>query len=213
MAAVPQKQYEPIQITAGDTLSWIRYFSDYPASAGWQLTYSIRGNGQQIDFSSTANGDSHVILVEAAVTATWLPAAYEMEGYAENIASALRERIYKNNLTISQNLEGSSGDTDTRTFAQKMLELTQKMLADALAHNVVESDVEGTRIKRMLEADLQKRYNYWLQIRGNEIKKENSQNGRSNGRNRLEVFVSPSGQSIGQFGALPPVWPFGGPQQ
>jgi len=67
--SIPIKNCEPIQITAGDTLSWQRSFSNYPASAGWQLTYELRGNGQAIEFSSTANGDTHVILVSAAITA------------------------------------------------------------------------------------------------------------------------------------------------
>ncbi len=206
------KNYEPIKITAGDTLTFQRSLGQFPASQGWQLIYALRGNGQDIEFTSTASGDSHVILVSAADTALWLPAEYVMEGFAENIASGERQRIYLNNLTVGINLPESAPDVDVKTHAQKMIELIQSVQSGKFKHDILESDVEGTRIKRMSPKELRDEYNYWLQIRQNEIKIANSRNGRSNGRNRYEVFTDPNGASIGQFGALPPIFPYSGGQ-
>ena len=208
--SVPQKTYEPRVIAAGDTLSWTRYLSNFPASAGWQLTYELRGNGQAIEFTSTASGDSHVILVSASTTATWLPASYVMEGYAGNIASGERQRIFLNNLTVGINLPASAPDVDVKTHAQKMVELIQAVQSGKNRHDILESDVEGTRIKRLSPKELREEYNYWLQIRQNEVRVENSKNGRSNGRNRFAVFSGNGVASVGQFGALPPIFPFGG---
>jgi hypothetical protein len=208
--AVPQKQFEPIKINAGDTLSWIRFFSDYPASAGWQLVYEIRGQGQAIEFKSTASGDSHVILVASNVTLTWLPQSYVMVGYAENVATGERRQVYENSLTIAPNFENADPALDTRTHAQKMVELIQGVQLGKFKHDILESDVELTRIRRLTPKDLRDEYNYWVQIRSNEIKAENSKNGRSNQRNRFEVFVDPAVSSVGQFGALPPLFPYGG---
>ncbi len=208
--SVPQKSYEPRNIAAGDTLSWARYLSNFPASAGWQLTYELRGNGQAIEFESTANGDSHVILVPAATTALWLPAEYVMEGFAGNVASSERQRIFLNNLTVGINLETAPPDEDVKTHAQKMVEIIQGVQSGKNRHDILESDVEGTRIKRLSPKELRDEYNYWVQIRQTEIKAENSRNGRSNGRNRFTVFTGNGVASVGQFGALPPIFPFGG---
>ena len=208
--SVPIKNYEPIQIAAGDTLSWQRSLGNYPASQGWQLTYELRGNGQAIEFLSTANGDTHVILVTAATTATWIPGAYQMEGFAGNVSTGERERIYLNNLTVTPNLEGSAPDIDLRTQAQKMIQLIEAVQLGKATHDILESEVEGTRIKRLSPKELRDEYNYWKQIRQNEVKKENSKMGRSNGRNRYTVFTDPNQASVGQFGALPPIFPFGG---
>ena len=174
------------------------------------LFRSLRGNGQQIEFSSIAKGDTHEINVPKGTTATWLPAEYIMEGFAGNVSTGERQRVYLNNLSVLENLETAAPDADQRTHAQKMVELIQAVQLGKSTHDILESDVEGTRIKRLSPKELRDEYNYWVQIRQNEVKKMNSESGRSNGRNRFTVFTDPSGASIGQFGALPPIFPYGG---
>ena len=210
--AVPQKNYEPITVVAGDTISFIRYLSNYLASAGWQLEYNLRGGAQAIQFLSTASGDSHSVIVAATVTETWLPGAYLMEGFAVNAGTGERERIYLNNLTITPDLSTAGGDEVVTTHAQRMIALIEGVQEEKFTHDILNSDVEGTRIMRLTPPQLREEYNYWIQIRSNEIKIANSKAGRSNGRNRFTVFTDPSGQAMGQFGALPPIFPFGGEQ-
>ena len=201
------KNYEPNQIVAGDTLTFQRSIGQFPASAGWQLTYELRGGGQVIQFSSVSSGDNHVVTVAAADTATWLPGDYTMEGYAVNTATSERQRIFINNVTISQNLVGSQPNVVVTTHAQRMIALIEAVQEGKATHDLLESEVEGTRIKRLSPKELRDEYNYWKQIRLGEIRKDNAANGRSNGRNRFAVFTDPNGASIGQFGALPPIFP------
>jgi hypothetical protein len=201
------RNYEPTEITAGDTLTFQRSIGKYPASAGWQLTYELRGRAQAIEFTSVASGDSHVITVPAATTASWLPGAYELEGYAGNIATGERERIFINNLTINRNLEGAAGDISVTTHAQRMIALIEAVQEGKATHDLLESEVEGTRIKRLSPKELREEYNYWKQMRQNEVRAADSLAGRSSGRNRFAVFTDPNGASIGQFGALPPIFP------
>ena len=207
---LPQKHIEPVQIVQGDTINFIRYFGNYPASQGWQLQYNLRGGAQAIQFSSVANGDSHVLTVAAAVTATWLNGQYEMEGFAINAALGQRERIYLNNLLVILDLSAAPADQDIRTHAQKMLEAIEAVQLGKFKHDILESEVEGTRLQRLTPIQLRQEYYWWLQRRREEIAKANAQAGRSNGRNRFTVFTDPAGQGIGQFGALPPVFPIGG---
>src|SRR5258706_15699378 len=152
--AVPIKNYEPIQIAAGDTLSWQRSLGNYPASQGWQLTYELRGNGQAIEFLSTTSGDSHIINVAAVVTALWLAGEYVMEGFAGNVAANQRERIYLNNLIVTQNLETAAPDAVVTTHAQRMVALIEAVQEGKATHDILESDVEQTRIRRLSPKDL-----------------------------------------------------------
>ena len=58
-AETPTK--EPETVRAGDTIKWKKSVSDYAASDGWTLKYSLRGQSTAIDLTSTADGDEHPI--------------------------------------------------------------------------------------------------------------------------------------------------------
>jgi hypothetical protein len=205
--SVPQKTFEPQKIAAGDTINFVRAFSNYPASKGWSLKYEMRGGAQAIEFTSTAQGDSHAVTVASSVTALWLPKLYVLDGYAENSGTGERQRVYSNAIEIAPNLEAAAPDLDVRTHAQKMLELIEAVQIGKAAHDIIESDVEQTRIKRLSPAELRDEYNFWLFRRQQEIQAKNASNGRATGRNRLVQFVDPSGGGVNQFGALPPIFP------
>lgn len=208
--AIPQSNFEPVSVVQGDTISFIRAFGDYPASQGWHLEYNMRGGAAPIQFSSSAQADSHVILVTAATTETWLPSEYILEGFAVNSTTGERERIYLNNLTVTLDTATAAPDVDIRTHAQKMIELIENVQLGKYKHDLLNTDVEGTRIMRLTPMQLREEYQWWLSQRKQEVAKANALAGRSNGRNRFEVFVDPAGQGLSQFGALPPIFPFGG---
>ena len=62
------------RLVLGDTLNYTTAVADYPASAGWALTYRLvprSGAGTTIEFTSTADGDLHRLQVSATTTAAW----------------------------------------------------------------------------------------------------------------------------------------------
>jgi hypothetical protein len=207
---VPQKQYEPVAIVQGDTVSFTRYFGNFPASGGWSLLYTMTMAGQPaIEFTSTANGTAHVILVTAAVTETWTPGEYVLEGFAVNSGTSERQKVYQNYLKVTPDT-ATATDVNQTTHAQRMVALIESVQEGKFNHDILNSDVEGTRIMRLQPKELREEYLYWLQRRREEIHRANSLIGRSDGRNRFTVFTDPAGQGIGQFGALPPIFPYGG---
>ena len=68
----------PDELIAGDTWQWTVRFSDYPASAGWALTYYLRGVGS-LDVTATTDtdGEGYAVTVAAATTATLPAGNYE----------------------------------------------------------------------------------------------------------------------------------------
>ena len=66
---------EPTTVTAGTTLTWAADYPDYPASAGWQLSYTLTDGTIALAIvwttHVTASGDTFSISVPATATALW----------------------------------------------------------------------------------------------------------------------------------------------
>ncbi len=78
-ADVPTK--EPIRVAAGDTFIWQRSFSDYPASDGWTLTYSLVTTSNKIAITASADGNNFLVSVAATTTAAYNVGTYDQQAY------------------------------------------------------------------------------------------------------------------------------------
>lgn len=146
---------EPSQFAAGETLEFSRSLSDYPASQGWIITYSLRaGTGSKIDFDSEADGNTHSISVDAETTANWLPGRYQGVGVVE--LEGVKHQVWAGWINITPNLASQEGDYDPRSQAQKDLEVAILTRSKLLALTVVDSSVEGTSLRRRELEDLNK---------------------------------------------------------
>lgn len=196
---------EPSSLSAGDTISFTRQLPDYQATDNWSLVYELRsGGGQAIQFTSTASGDDHVLLVTGSVTGTWLPGSYIMAGYAVN-TDGTRHRIFYGTLPIYQNLQAAAGDAPVQTFAQKVVANLQALILNASGNNLLESRVGDTMFRYNTRKDLYEDYAKWVQVRRGEIDSERAANGLPS-RNRISPMfrITSPGPLLGQ-----PQW-FGG---
>jgi hypothetical protein len=179
---------EPVTIIAGDTISFTKSLADFPASQGWSLKYTLRGGANPIEFTSTADGDDHVLSVDALTTAQWLPQDYTFSGFAEK--GSERDSIYLATLTVIANTE-SSDATQQTTHAQRMIERLESVLEGKARSDILDSEVEGTVIRRMPFADVFKLLQKYRRMRESEIAAERIRNGQSSGRKivtRLNVM-------------------------
>jgi len=181
VAIAPATQ-EPLQITAGDTVSFLKTLGDYPAGAGWGLTYEASG-AVNYEFTSVASGNSHQLTVAAAITAGWLPGDYQLLGYAVNAGTAERRQIYQASLTIRANIP--AGAAAPQTHAQKMIALIEAVQLGKAGHDILESDIEGSKIVRLSPQQLREERAYWVRIRDGEIDAERAAAGLPN-RNKIK---------------------------
>lgn len=202
MSAAPQSFHEPLRIAQGQTISFTKKLPLQLATDGWSLTYSLRGNGQPIEFSSTASGSDHVVLVPSATTETWLAGNYQLEGRAIN-ADGTQEIFYLNNFDVTPDLSTAAPDVDLRTHAQKMLVNIEAQLEQCSQNILLETDVEQTRVLRERRKELLEFRNRYVQERRGEIARENSKNNRPTGRRiRTVLSITPPGSCAAtQFGA------------
>jgi hypothetical protein len=113
--SAPVLDTEPIRVVAGDTASWTRSFSDYPASASWALTYAFRlqlGSGK-LSITATVVGDGFAATIAAADSALMKPGLWSWAAYVTKTTE--RYHVGSGTLTVTPNLAAIDYDTDLRT--------------------------------------------------------------------------------------------------
>lgn len=112
---------EPTSFTAGDTVAWTRSLADYPASAGWVLSYRFISPTSKFDVTGSASGDDHAVTVAAATSAGYTAGTYQWQGY---VTLALeRHTVGSGTTVVEPNLAAvSAAGYDNRTPARKALD-------------------------------------------------------------------------------------------
>lgn len=149
MAQIPTT--EPIEIIAGDTVSWQKSVPDYPATDGWTLKYRFINATARIDITATASGSDYVIDVLPATTATWAAGQYTWVSFVEK--SGARHTIARGAITIKPDLAAQTSGYDTRTTAAKALSAINSWL-EARDLAVAEYEILGRRMKYIPIAEL-----------------------------------------------------------
>jgi hypothetical protein len=117
------------RLVAGETLNYRLTVADYPASAGWamRLILNPRAGGTVITVNGTADGDEHLIQIQAGVTVNWTPGQYAWEIWAIN--GGEQYQVEGGQIQIVPGLIGAVAGADTRTQAQKALDDARAALA------------------------------------------------------------------------------------
>lgn len=116
----------PTTLLAGDSYTLTLTTPDYPASAGWTLTFAVAGPSVDT-WTSAASGDAHVITLPAADTAALLPGGYQ---------STLRASKGATVTTITRGTCAVEADVVTaavgalETWAEKTLAIIEAVLAN-----------------------------------------------------------------------------------
>ncbi len=111
------------ELIAGEALNYRAAVAEYPASAGWVVTLYLnrRAGGLVTTVVGTADGNAHVLQAASAVTAAWPAGAYAWELWAA--LGAERYLLDAGQLEVRASLIGAAAGTDTRTDAQRALDL------------------------------------------------------------------------------------------
>lgn len=152
---------EPARITAGDTVAWTQSLADYPASAGWTLSYRLINAAGKIDIVASASGNDYAVLVAAATSAGWAPGRYDWISSVSK--GAERYTVERGVVTIDINLAAQVAGLDTRSDAKKILEALMTAYAAAAANRafVQEYEIAGRRMQFNAKTDWLLEINYW----------------------------------------------------
>ncbi len=141
----------PATLRAGDTATWRRTLSDYPASDGWTLAYVLVKPSKQIAFSATADGCSHLVEVATGTTIAWPPGTYTWQ---ERVSQAGKTyTTATGSLNILPSFAAATLGIDARTHAQKTLEALEAWI-ESRDMGVAEYQIGDKQLKNLSIPDL-----------------------------------------------------------
>lgn len=149
---------EPTQITAGDSLTWVRSLQDYPAGLGWVLHYVLLSQGKTpITIDGTAYGDDHLITLTASTTGGWGPAPYRWTAYVTN--GTQRVTLASGAVQVLPDPTKVDASFDPRSENQTILDAITAVLAGELTNPLAKYKIggrEGREVERYSRMELLK---------------------------------------------------------
>jgi hypothetical protein len=141
---------EPKTITAGNSATWTRSLPDYPASAGWALTYYLispnAANNQS--FTSTASSDDHLVALTNADTASWAPGNYRIIGRVVNGTQAAT--VHDCGIAVEIDPANPPAGYDPRSWAEQTLEAVEAALLDSASSTQSSRSVTVGNVSRTI---------------------------------------------------------------
>ena len=148
MADIPT--IEPTTANAGDTWRWTRTLADYPASAGWALSYTLINAAAKITINASASGDAHAVTVSAATTAGYAAGSYDWRARISKAGEVYT--VGEGRITVRNAFGGAT--FDARSHARKTLEAIEAVIEGRASSEVSYYMIGNRQLRYMTPAEL-----------------------------------------------------------
>lgn len=176
---------EPTSIIAGDSVTWKKTLADFPASAGWVLSYALRGPAA-IDIIAAAEGDDHLVSKAPDVTTLWAAGFYAWTAIVT--LAGQRYTVDQGNVEILADPVTATGVVDQRPHCKRVLDAIEAVLEGKASRDQQEYEIDGVRISRMdIDKLLRWRSTYRVEWQAWQRKQQVAK-GKSNGNRVLVRF-------------------------
>jgi hypothetical protein len=150
--AAPTPTTEPASLIAGDTAKWIKSLTDYAATDGWVLTYTLLNAAAKITIVAGASGEDHLVNVAAATTVAWVAGQYTWRAQVVNAAGDAFT-LATGTITV-QAAFGGAATLDARSHARKALANIEAYLENANNLSAASYEIAGRKLQRFGITDL-----------------------------------------------------------
>ena len=147
--AAPIPITEPSTLTPGDTAKWLRCLPDYPADAGWVLSYTLVNTTGRIAITAVADGVDHLVSVPPATTSS-----YTAGRYAWRAQVALGGDVFTVATGTLDVLPSFAAAVDARSHARKTLANIEAYLENANNLAAASYEIAGRKLQRLSIPDL-----------------------------------------------------------
>jgi hypothetical protein len=141
--------YEPTEITPGETARWSKALADYSPADGWALVYYFR-NASGTGFDATATADGASWKVSADVPANVSAGRIDWEAWVSK--GDEERRADGGMMTVRPSLKALAADAafDGRTQAEKDLDAVRAALVPATSAGVQSYEIGGVGTNRRI---------------------------------------------------------------
>lgn len=157
---------EPLALIAGDSLAWSRSFEQYPASAGWTLSYVLNSPTQKYVVASgdvTTDGDGFSVAIPSSETKSWAPGDYLWLAVLQATINgvAMRNTCAMGRVYVQPDILDAAGPVDTRAPEEVALANIKLMLAGRATDGVQEYKIADRELRRYSLAELMSLKSYY----------------------------------------------------
>lgn len=136
----------PEKMVAGESASWKYANSDFPASSGWSLVYSLINAAGKITITSTADGSDHLVEVASGKSANYAVGEYDWQAHVSN--GTERYKVAEGVIEITPDFEAQSA-YDTRSHAKKVLDALEASIEGRASKTQLSHTIAGVQIQHM----------------------------------------------------------------
>lgn len=165
--AAPIPDNEPLQIEAGDTLTWHKLLPDYPTGNGWTLTYNLRHpTASAINITATEDAGQYLVNVAKATTATWTAGTYAAAGYVTSATE--RFQVFQGWIIILANFAAQT-TADNRSHAKICLDAINAVIEGRATRDELSYSINGRSVSKIPFHELLKLRDYYSAIYTQEL--------------------------------------------
>lgn len=140
----------PLKLFAGDSWSWERDFSDYPAPT-WTAAWYFEKHNAAFSVSAGVSGSKHTGAVDTATSGPLNPGRYRW--LLVVTSGVTRSTIERGWLEIAIN-PAAAGMVDHRTHARRVLDAIEAVIEGRATHDQASVSIAGRSLSRMLISEL-----------------------------------------------------------
>ena len=141
----------PKKITAGESVSWSVSLDDFPASAGWVITYTLVKSDTRIQIVSTAAGDTHLVEIPFATTAGYNDGKYHYQAHISN--SVERYQVGEGAIEILPDFATKTSGHDGRTWVKAAIDALEAAIEGRASKTQLSQTINGLQVEHMSLTD------------------------------------------------------------
>jgi hypothetical protein len=157
MVDIPSR--EPLSFRAGDTVSWKKSFSDYPASESFVLKYYLVKSGKQIVITAEASGDDHLVTIAAADSGAYDAGRYFYQARIEKGTEAFT--VGEGIIEVKAGLAAATTGLEWRAHCEQALENIEAMLSNKATADNYSYSIAGRSLSKYSWTELREMRAYY----------------------------------------------------
>jgi hypothetical protein len=142
----------PKEITAGDAVAWRFYSANFPADDGWEVTFALVNAAGRILITAGADGQGHLVDIDAATTAAWAAGDYRWQSYATK--GAERYTLDSGAVEILPNFAAQASGYDARPHIYKVRDALEAVIEDRATEAQSSMSIGGRTISEFSHTEL-----------------------------------------------------------